>query len=293
MLICVQFNFIYLDFNPANHLTGILKFYCPIYQKVSTLFTTCSWQVVDPAKGETGTLSHNSVTCMYINLLSNALRAVTVTRAGRKMVSLSSVSHSIAGRRRFDQHALPNTRSRVGCLTSEKSPLWALLTVAFRHGSHTWLDDVRDLTYGSSSEQSHFPTSSTAPLCSVEYLRSSDALSLCWCTHLQFQWKATGSSSWCIMCPGYRALLRLCSCLRAYLIVVTCIPLQQKSDNSLNVRPSCSKYVKKKRKKSCLLNSLSCTCMYNNQNLTNNMKWLVNFYLKEFPPMFLKEILVV
>lgn len=77
------------------------------------------------------------VTCMYINSLYNTLHIHSVIfREGSdqvsKTASLSSVRQSIAGKRRFCQHAPPNTRSRVGCSTSEKSPLWALLTDAFQ-----------------------------------------------------------------------------------------------------------------------------------------------------------------
>lgn len=49
-----------------------------------------------------------------------------------KTASLSSVRQSIAGKQCFYQHAPPNIRSRVGCPTSEKNPLWALLTDAFQ-----------------------------------------------------------------------------------------------------------------------------------------------------------------
>lgn len=76
-------------------------------------------------------------------------------------------SQSIAGKWRFYQHALPNTRSRMGCSSSEKSPLWALLTDAFHQGLHTCLYDARGLTSGSQSEQFHFPTFSTSLLCSL------------------------------------------------------------------------------------------------------------------------------
>jgi len=95
-----------------------------------------------------------------------------------KIASLGTDKQSIAGKQNFCHYALPNTRSRVECSTIEKSPLWALLTDAFHQGLHTWSYDVRGLTLGSSSKQFHFPTSSTSPLCSMEYLRSNDAISL-------------------------------------------------------------------------------------------------------------------
>lgn len=48
---------------------------------------------------------------------------------------------------------------------------------------------------GSSSEQSHFPTSSSGSLCSAEYQRSSDALSpLMAIAHAAFLWGAAGFS---------------------------------------------------------------------------------------------------
>lgn len=93
------------------------------------------------------------------------------------MASFTSAKQSIAGKQNLSHDALPNTRSRVECSTIEKSPLWALLTDAFQQGLHTLFYDVRGLTLGSSSKQSHFPASSTGLLCSVEYSRSNDALS--------------------------------------------------------------------------------------------------------------------
>lgn len=122
------------------------------------------------------------VTCTCINPIYNRLHIRSVIlkedcNQVSKMASLSSVRQSIAGKQRFHQHALPNTRSRVGCSTNEKSLLWAVLTDAFQRGLHTCFCDVRALTLGSSSEQFHFPTSSTSLLCSMEYPRSNDALS--------------------------------------------------------------------------------------------------------------------
>lgn len=83
----------------------------------------------------------------------------------------------MAGQQDFSHHALPSRRSRVESLANERSPLSSLLTDAFQRGLHTRFSDVRGLTLGSSSKQFHFPTSSTSPLCSMEYLRSNDAVS--------------------------------------------------------------------------------------------------------------------
>lgn len=85
-----------------------------------------------------------------------------IFREDRNQASLNSVRQSMAGKWHLYQHAPLNTGSRVGCSTSEKSPLWALLTDAFQQGLNTCFYDARGLTLGSSSEQSHFPTSSTS-----------------------------------------------------------------------------------------------------------------------------------
>ncbi|MEQ2250424.1 hypothetical protein ILYODFUR_000682 [Ilyodon furcidens] len=84
----------------------------------------------------------------------------------------------MADKQDFCHHVLPTRRSRVESSATEKGLLLCLLTNAFLHCLHTRFYDVRGLTLGSSSKQFHFPISSTSLLCSMEYLRSNDAVSL-------------------------------------------------------------------------------------------------------------------
>jgi hypothetical protein len=48
----------------------------------------------------------------------------------------------------YQQNACAITRSTAGCKTSEKGPLWTLLTGEFQGSLHSPLDGVRGLTPG-------------------------------------------------------------------------------------------------------------------------------------------------